>query len=116
MTFLQRLGYFGFGMGLGCILVYVLLIRDREFPAWTPEGRVLEELAVDSVIVDPSVQLPFADSLLPARIKQCDVKFDESLVRDVPCREYQIESDTERMRFRICKTEIRLYEYEPVPN
>lgn len=112
MTFLQRFGYFGFGLALGCMLVYVLLIRDRDFPAWTPNGRVLEELAVDSVIIDPSVHLPFADSLLVDHIKASDVKFDESLVRDVPCREYQLESDEERMRFKICKSEIRLYQYE----
>lgn len=116
MTFLQRLGYFGFGLALGCMLVYILLIRDREFPAWTPEGRVLEELAVDSVVIDPAVLLPFPDSLLISRIKASDVRFDQSLVRDVPCREYQLESESDRMRFRICKTEIRLYEYEPVVN
>lgn len=113
MSFVQRLGYFGFGLALGCMLVYILLIRDREFPAWTPNGRVLEELAVDSVVIDPSVQLPFADSLLVQHVKASDVKFDESLVRDVPCREYQLESDAERMRFKICKTEIRLIEYRP---
>lgn len=112
MSFVQRFGYFAFGIGLGCILVYALLIRDRELPAWLPDDRVIQELAVDTLVIDPSIKLPFADSLLIKHIEDSDVLFDESLVRDVPCREYQLESDSERMRFKVCKTEIRLYEFE----
>jgi len=113
MNFVQRLGYFGLGTGLGCLIVYALLIRDRDFPAWLPSDRVLEELAVDSVIVANDIQLPFADSLLKEHILNSDVLFDESKVRDMACREYQLESDTERMRFKICNKQIRLYQYEP---
>ncbi|MBI1288121.1 MAG: hypothetical protein GC178_11165 [Flavobacteriales bacterium] len=113
MSFLQRFGYYLFGVALGSMLVYVWLIRGRDFPAWTPSGRVLQELAVDSVVIDPGVHLPFADSLLVQHIKACDVKFDESVVRDVPCKEYQLESEKERMRFKVCRSEIRLYEYDP---
>ena len=115
MNFLTRLSYFAFGAGLGCLLVYALLIRDREFPAWLPEDRVIEELAVDSVVIAEGVQLPFSDSLLVAKIKLSDVLFKESKVRDVECKEYQLESDEERMRFQICKDEIRLIAYEPKP-
>ena len=113
MNFLTRLSYFAFGAGLGCLLVYALLIQDREFPAWLPEDRVIEELAVDSVVIAEGVQLPFPDSLLVARIKSSDVLFKESKVRDVECKEYQLESDVERMRFQICKDKIRLIAYEP---
>ena len=113
MNFFQRLGYFGFGIGLGSLIVYILLIRDRDFPAWLPGDRVLEELAVDSVVIGNEIQLPFADSILVERILNSDVLFNESKVRDTPCREYQLESDAERMRFRICKENIVLYEYDP---
>ncbi|MBP9152962.1 MAG: hypothetical protein KBF73_11810 [Flavobacteriales bacterium] len=113
MNFIQRLGYFGIGIGLGCLIVYALLIRDRDFPAWLPGDRVLEELAVDSVIVANDIQLPFPDSLLKGHILNSDVLFDESKVRDMACREYQLESDTERMRFKICNKQIRLYQFEP---
>jgi hypothetical protein len=113
MNFLQRFKFFGIGVGLGCVIVYFLLIRNRDFPAWLPEDRVLEELAVDSVIIANDIQLPFADSLLKERILNSDVIFDESKVRDMACREYQLESETERMRFKICDKKIRLYQYEP---
>jgi hypothetical protein len=112
MSFARRFGYFLFGVGLGCILVYALLIRDREFPSWLPEGRVLEELAADAVVVSESIILPFSDSLLPARILKCDVLFNESVVRDQPCKEYQLQSEIERMRFEICDKQITLMEYE----
>lgn len=112
-SFLHRFKFFAIGVGLGCLIVYGLLIRNRDFPAWLPEDRVLEELAVDSVIIRDGVQLPFADSLLSEHILNSDVLFDESKVRDMACREYQLESDAERMRFKICNKQIELYEYEP---
>ncbi|MDB4655310.1 hypothetical protein OAE48_00530 [Flavobacteriales bacterium] len=112
MSFARRFGYFLFGVGLGSLLVYVLLIRDRDFPAWLPEGRVLEELAVDSVIIPESIVLPFADSLLSQRIMACDVLFNQSVVRDQPCKEYQLESDADLMRFEICDDKITLMNYE----
>ena len=110
--FLHRFKFFAIGVGLGSLIVYGLLIKDRDFPAWLPEDRVLEELAVDSVIIRDGVQLPFADSLLAERILNSDVLFDESSVRDMACREYQLESETERMRFKICNKRIELYQYE----
>lgn len=113
MNFVQRLGYFGFGVGLGCLVVYALLIKDRDFPAWLPEDRVLEELAVDSIVVATEINLPFSDSVLIEKILESDVLFRESIVRDAACREYQLESDEERMRLRICKESIELYQYEP---
>lgn len=113
MNFLQRFGYFAFGLGLGCMLVYALLIRGRnDLPAWLPGDRVIQDLAVDTIIIDAGVVLPFPDSLLIDHIKASEVKFDESLVRDVPCKEYQLESETERMRFKHCRTEIRLTDYQ----
>jgi hypothetical protein len=115
MNFLTRLSYFAFGAGLGCLLVYALLIRDREFPAWLPKDRVIEELAVDSVVIGENIILPFADSLLVERIQSSDVLFNESKVRDVECKEYQLESAEERMRFQICKDHIRLIEYKSKP-
>ena len=113
MNFVQRLGYFGFGIGLGCLIVYALLIRDRDFPAWLPEDRVLEELAVDSLMISPDLKIDFPDSVLIEKILDSDVLFRESVVRDKPCREYQLESDQERMRFKICESQIELYQYEP---
>ena len=76
MNFLHRFKFFAFGTGLGCLIVYGLLIRDRDFPAWLPEDRVLEELAVDSVIIGSSIQLQFADSLLVEHIMNSDVLFN----------------------------------------
>ena len=112
MNFVQRLGYFGFGVGLGCLIVYALLIKDRDFPAWLPEDRVLEELAVDSIIVSPELGIKFPDSILIEKILESDVLFRESVVRDTECREYQLESEKERMRFKICEKQIELYQYE----
>lgn len=73
---------------------------------------MLEELAVDSVVIGNGIQLPFPDSSLVNRIEACDVLFSESIVRDAPCKEYQLESEDERMRFEICDKQITLIEFE----
>ncbi|MFM1876198.1 MAG: hypothetical protein RL266_1935 [Bacteroidota bacterium] len=113
MSFIQRLGYFIFGVGLGSMLVYVLLIRDREFPAWLPEDRVIEELTTDTIFVAKAVVINFSDSTLKQKVKEADVLFRESIVRNEPCREYQLETDNERMRFSICKDRTELIQFDP---
>ena len=112
MTFIQRLGYYGFGVGIGCLFVYALLIRDREFPAWTPEGRVLEELTMDTIFISPKLELNFSDSALRSKVKNSDVLFRKSIVRGEPCREYQLDSKKERMRVSICDSIRTLVQYE----
>lgn len=112
MNFFQRFKFFAFGVGIGCLVVYGMLIRGRDFPAWLPGDRVIQELAVDSIIINEG-QLPFADSLLVSRIKNSKVLFDQSNVRDMACREYQLQSEQERMRFKICNNKIELMNYQP---
>ena len=113
MTFFQRFGYFAFGLGMGCILVYILLIRNREFPAWTPEGRVLEELTMDTIFISPDLNFQITDSVLRSKVKHSEVLFRESIVRNKPCREYQLDSKQERMRVSICDSIRTLVQYEP---
>lgn len=113
MSFIQRLGYFVFGAALGSLIVYALLIRDREFPAWLPEDRVIEELSEDTIAIADDLQINFSDSVLKQKMKDADVLFRESIVRNEPCREYQLETDEEQMRFRICEDKTELIQFEP---
>lgn len=48
-AFYRRLRLFGFGVILGCVLVYFLLIRGRNFSFWTPGNRVLEKLRLSEI-------------------------------------------------------------------
>jgi len=113
MTFFQRFKFFGFGLGMGCILVYFMLIRDREFPPWTPEGRVLEELTMDTIFIAPELNVQFSDSVLREKVNDSEVLFRQSIVRNEPCREYQLDSKKERMRVSICDSIRTLVQYEP---
>ncbi len=89
-----------------------MLVKDREFPALLPVDRVIEELTMGSISINEGIALPFADSLLVERIEESDVLFDESNVREKPCRVYQLESDIERMRFSICDSVVTLRKYQ----
>lgn len=111
MKFFDRLLYFGFGTGLGCLLVYFMLLKDRDLPAWLPSDRVLEELTQGPIDIANGVVVPLNDSLLVSAIMNSDVIFSESIVRDALCRTYQLDSKMERMRFEICDEDVRLIEY-----
>lgn len=104
--------FFAFGILLGCGLVYSMLIKDRDFPAWLPGDRVIEELTSYPITVADSVKLPFSDSLLVERMEDSDVKFRESVVREQPCRTYQLQSEIDRLRVRICDSTVTVVAYE----
>ena len=113
MKFLDRLGYFGFGVALGCALVYFMLIKDREFPAWMPGDRVIEELTSYPISIEAGVSVPYSDSLLVEAIKKSKVNFDKSDVRSKPCRTYQLYSKVEHMRLKICDKKVARVAYRP---
>lgn len=115
MNFLNRLKFFVFGLMLGSLVVYMTLFKNRDsLPAWTPNDRVLQELRLaDTIIVDPSVAIPFSDSVLMVRVAASSVRFGESDVRSGPCKIYQLDSNQERMRFSICKDAVTLIGYAP---
>lgn len=115
MNFLERFKYYAFGLGLGALMVYMMLIRNREdLPVWTPNDRVLQELRLATITVTDSIALPFPDSLLKGKIKASSVIFSESDVRSDTCRTYQLDAEKERMRFRICGKSAELVQYKAI--
>lgn len=112
MSLLRRFGYYFFGVALGSMLVYVMLIRDRDFPAWLPEDRVLEEIAVDSIAIAENLTVTFSDRVLRSKLEDAEVHFKKSIVRNEPCREYQIETALEHMRFKLCDSVPELILYD----
>jgi hypothetical protein len=52
----RRIRIYTFGLGLGLILTWALVLRNRnmaELLAWTPSERVLNELRADSTLKNP---------------------------------------------------------------
>lgn len=53
----RRIRIYLFGVGLGLILTWALVLRNRNMAdllAWTPSERVLNELRADSTLKNPS--------------------------------------------------------------
>lgn len=80
-------------------MVWGLLLRDRNFPAWTPEGRVLEALRTHALQAEPEVLCQLKCNELEMNdvlnvINTADVKFGESNIRGKEVPEYLLEGQS----------------------
>jgi len=96
MDFYRRLRLFIFGILLGCGVVWAFLFRGRSFPAWTPEGRVLEALQENPVKVSSKARcltdcLHITDQDILSVLNSADVLFGESDIRNKSTPEYVLE-------------------------
>ena len=94
----RRLKYYGLGFGLGLIVVWATLLKDRDRAAWLPEGRILEFLEeVDMEITTKAqCQLDFhkVDTAMFDKTfwENAQVDFKKSAVQRKPCPEHYIKS------------------------
>ena len=92
----KRLFFYLIGFGLGCVLVWAMFYRNRERPAWTPEGRILEFLAKTEIQLNEKSKCQLEcydidkDLLTSDFWKNGSVKFSESAAKRKPCPEYKI--------------------------
>jgi hypothetical protein len=103
-NFYRRLFLYLVGVGLGFLLVYFMLInnRDRDFAKWLPERRVKENIETSKAIlfsensecllkcINDNVEI--SDSLLINSINNSNINFKESNPRDTLCPEYYFEN------------------------
>lgn len=89
----RRVRIYLFGVALGCVVVWALLIRDRSdrtFDFWLPEERVLEEIRSDSTFRFPAYEFCLFrcygfNSLDWERfLQEADVDFSRSMPRQNP--------------------------------
>jgi len=97
MTFWRRFRLYLLGVGLGLLLVFIFF-GERDWTAWTPQGRVL--LAIDSSAQSYSsrvrcqLQCLELDSVDLASIQDlATVDFSESSPQKKPCPVYRLRSD-----------------------
>src|SRR3972149_467530 len=96
-AFLRRLKFYGFGVVLGLALVYVLLLRGRDFGFWTPENRVLEKIRKTELLFTNNAECMMQClNISRGEIKHiidstAIVNFDESNVHTAECPIYLLE-------------------------
>jgi hypothetical protein len=98
MPFSRRIILFLFGTVLGCFFVWAVLMRGRNFPAWTPEGRVLEQLQAHPIKIASKADCQLKCSGLKtddivAVLQSAEVLFSESSIRDKEIPEYILEGE-----------------------
>ncbi len=93
----RRIRVYLVGVFLGCIMVYVFLIRgkNRDFGFWLPQGRVMEELTTKKLTFNAKATCQFACYQIDASafqydLKTADVNFSKSLVHEKP-KKYLVE-------------------------
>lgn len=98
MTFKNRLKYYIIGFALGCVIVWATLIKDRERPAWMPEGRVIEYLEKAEILITDEAQCKLDCYAISSDFMNADfwsnakVNFKKSATERKPCPEYYISS------------------------
>lgn len=99
MNFITRFSKFFIGFLIGSVLVYILLIkdRDRNLKGWLPGERVTQEIQDQDIIYSNRALcqlkcLNLSDEDLSKLIETSKVNFSESQVRKEPCPIYQLES------------------------
>lgn len=102
----RRIRIYMFGVGLGLILTWALVLRNRNMAdllAWTPSERVLNELRADSTLKNPSnlacfLQCNGVNSLAYEQLfSNGNVLFSESTPRGEH-KMYRIETTLENKR------------------
>ena len=110
MSFARRIRLFIIGILIGSLVVWGFLFRGRTFPAWTPEGRVLEALSEHPIRISSEARCMLecnhiADEDILALIADGDVLFSESDIRGKDIPEYVVEGKGKnqklyKMKFR----------------
>lgn len=93
--FWKRLRFYLIGFTFGLILVF-FIFKDRELPAWLPEGRVLEHFQRVDVTFSEKAEcmlecLEMDKDELKALVPEADVDFGASDTREKPCPNYWID-------------------------
>jgi hypothetical protein len=96
MSFARRIRLFIIGILIGSLVVWGFLFRGRTFPAWTPEGRVLEALQEHPIRITSEARCmlncnKISDDDILALIADGVVLFSESDIRGKDIPEYVVE-------------------------
>jgi hypothetical protein len=94
----RRLKFYGIGFGLGLILVWATLLKDRDRASWLPEGRILDFLEKVDLTITKKAQcqldcLQIDPNLFDKTFwENAEVDFKKSAVKLKPCPEHYIKS------------------------
>jgi hypothetical protein len=126
MSFARRIRLFIIGILIGSLVVWGFLFRGRTFPAWTPEGRVLEALQEHPIRISSEARCMLncnniTDDDILALIADGDVLFSESDIRGKDIPEYVVEGKGKnlklyKMKFRSEYLTTVLISVLPSPN
>ena len=126
MSFARRIRLFIIGILIGSLVVWGFLFRGRTFPAWTPEGRVLEALHEYPIRISSEARCmlncnQIKDEDILALIADGDVLFSESDIRGKDIPEYVVEGKGKnlklyKMKFRSEYLTTVLISVLPTPN
>lgn len=117
MTIFRRFVYYFIGIGLGVIFVYFVVLRGRDWPAWLPQGVLIENMLKYPMSVEATgICAPrnySIDSLqLRQLIKKAEVDFKASDVHKEPCKEYILNTTYQQqeyqMQLSLCDSTVHL--------
>jgi hypothetical protein len=113
MTFKQRLTYYIIGFGIGLLVVFVFVLRDRKLDYWTPSEMIKSRLAEKPFLTTPESScqmkcLGLYPNFVMLKVKEAEIDYDNSDKHSIPCRTYLLKHKGTEMWFKICPYDVTL--------
>ncbi len=106
MSFLQRLGFYGIGVFIGCIFLAIFLSGKKTSCDYGPNARVLKNVSIKERDVNPSalaqlISIGQDTSVITHVFKNGKVDFDKSDTSLDSCKVYFINSQLKNKNFEV---------------
>ena len=107
MKIYHRIRVYTVGLLMGCVLVYFILIKDKNRGYWLPENRVKEQVRKSRIVFSEHAKCiitckGISEEETKDVLKNGDVNFRNSDTHQVPCPSYVFEGKDVTVLCTVC--------------
>lgn len=113
MTFKRRLLLYLIGFGIGLLVVFVFVLRDKKFDYWTPSEMIKSRIAEKPFLTTEKSKcqmdcLKYYPEYVMMKVKRSKLEFKPGEEIHKRCKTYTLISDSTSLIFEICPTTVTL--------
>ena len=101
------------GFGIGILVVFVFILRDRKLDYWTPSEMIKSRLAEKPFLTTKKSAcqmncLGLYPTFIMLKVKEAEIDFTKSDKHSIPCKTYLLQHKGTSMWFKICPYDVTL--------